>query len=168
VMNLGNEHAFELIIRGFAVTLLLCMLTVSACSVAFASVQDDAKKNIAEANTSLIASYSAVSAAEKAGANVTDLTNVLNAAGVWLSDAELNYAQGNYGTAETQALYSQEQANGVTSAANSFANSASQAGYQSFLINIVGSLMGAVAVVLVALGLWNVFEKRQEKAGKTT
>lgn len=168
VMNLRCKNKFKLFVRGFATLLVACLLAMSACSVVFASVQDDAKKDIAKANAIFIESYSAVSAAQKAGANVTSLTNVLNAAGLWLSDAELNYAQGNYATAETQALYSQEQITGVMSVANSLADSASQAGYQSFLINIVGSLVGAVAVVLAALGIWILLKKKQEKAGKTT
>ena len=157
--------ASRVICRCVVIALLGFLVAANTCLVASASVQDDAKSAIADANSELVQSYNAVSAAQKAGANVTNLASVLDDAGEALSGAELNYAQGNFSAANALALYSQDRLTGLVAAANALKSSAAHASYVSLLVS-VGSSVGAVAVVLVASGLWVLLKRsnRRERA----
>ncbi|MGB9854913.1 MAG: hypothetical protein ACPLRY_08970, partial [Candidatus Bathyarchaeales archaeon] len=98
-----------------------------------------------------------------AGANVSELLGVLNEAGWFLSRAKLAYSQGDFGSATAYANECQSMLDGFVDRADVLRREAEAAGRWDFMVNFVGSAVGAVCVVVGGFAVW-VFLKRREKS----
>ncbi|RLI27136.1 hypothetical protein DRO58_04795 [Candidatus Bathyarchaeota archaeon] len=98
--------------------------------------------------------------AEKAGANVTRLVDRLNVAGELYSRATLAYSRGDYDLAVGLCEEVQAKLSGLTLEAESLRMSALEEGRRDFLYNVVGSSVGAVAVVCISAVLWTLLKRR--------
>jgi hypothetical protein len=147
------------------VFLLLCLLL--AFSLGFLppvvwADQGGAANAISSARSQLVSNYDAVRRAEAAGANVTSLTGTLNEAGLLLSQAEFAFSNGDFGAAQDYALQSQGKLANVVSEANVLLNAAEAQRNQDFLVNVVGSTGGTVAVLVGSWGLWSFLKKKNK------
>lgn len=127
--------------------------------------QSDAAAAIASAKEQIVTCYQAVKEAEAAGANVTSLTTVLNDAGALLSRAESAYAARDFNAARSFAVQSREKLANCVSEANALKTTATQQQNQDFMINVVGSTVGAFAVLGAGAAIWFFFRKRYAQSG---
>ncbi|MEM3697165.1 MAG: hypothetical protein QXQ94_06665 [Candidatus Bathyarchaeia archaeon] len=148
--------------------ILMVMLLFSATlfvSPAACPSQSEAESQIQLAEEEVLNCYRAIYEAEKAGANVSDLLNSLNEAGWLLSQAKHAYNRGDYDLAFSLANQSLTELEGFIEKANSLRMSAEQARFFDFMVNFVGSAVGALAIVVCGYGVWLSLKKR-EKAVK--
>ena len=124
--------------------------------------QGGAANAISSGRSQLLSCYEAVWDAEAAGANITSLTGTLNEAGLLLSHAEFAFSNGDFGGAEDYALQSQGKLANVVSEANVLLNDSGAHRNQDFLVNVVGSTGGTVAVLVGSWGLWSFLKKRSK------
>jgi hypothetical protein len=129
---------------------------------ALCSSQDEAESAIQYAEDAVLDCYKAVFEAEKAGANVSSLLRVLNEAGWLLSKAGVAYNSGDFNLAHEYATNCSQMLDGLVGEANSLKLEAENARRMDFLVNYVGSSVGAVAIVVGGYAFW-VFLKRREK-----
>jgi len=125
--------------------------------------QTDAAAAITSAKERIVACYQAAKDAEGAGANITSLTATLNDAGALLSRAELAYSSNDFGTARDLAVQSREGLGNFVSEANVLKETAIQQGNQDFMINVVGSAVGAIAVVVGGFAVWNFLKRKYDR-----
>jgi hypothetical protein len=142
-----------LVLAGFFFVLLITPSFVWA-------QQNGASSAISAAQSQLVSCFDAARSAEAAGANISQLTHTLNVAGSLLSNAELAYSSGDFGAAQSLASQSQSQLSDFVSTANSMRASASQSQTVSFLVNIVGSIAGTVAVFVGSFFVWRFLKRR--------
>jgi hypothetical protein len=148
-----------------AITFAFCLLFTFA-SFSFACAQQNASSAITNAQTKLTSCYDAALAAGKAGANISQLTSTLNAAGTLLSNAEHAYAIGDSEEAQRLATQSQSMLNGFLSETSALENSAMQATTMNFLINIVGSVIGTIAVIAGSIVVWKLLKRKSVTKGE--
>jgi hypothetical protein len=129
---------------------------------ALCSSQDEAESAIQSAEDAVLDCYKAVFEAEKAGANVSSLLQVLNEAGWLLSKARVAYYNGDFNSAYEYAAKCTQKLDGRVDEANRLKLEAENARRMDFLVNYVGSSVGAVAIVVGGYAFW-VFLKRREK-----
>jgi hypothetical protein len=145
-------------------SLCLCVLfLVRSVTFSSATSESDASSAMAQAEQRVDTCYSAAADAEKAGANVTGLLTVLDSAGMLLSKAQLAFQNGDFDSAYTLAVQSNSTLNGFESQADSLRDTAAQQGRTDFLVNTVGSTVGAFAVIAVGLSVWFYLKRRPEK-----
>jgi fluoride ion exporter CrcB/FEX len=136
-------------------------------SVAFAE-QSGADSAIASAKQQIVTCYDAAKAAEAAGANITSLTSILNDAGTLLSQAELAYSKNDFSTAQSLAVQSSQSLANFSSEANGLRDAAAQQRTFEFLVNVVGSITGTIAVIVAGFVVWRFLRKRQPQTGEQT
>jgi hypothetical protein len=129
--------------------------------------QTDAAAAIASAKEQILICYQAAKDAEGAGANITVLVAVLNDAGTLLSRAEFAYSVNDFDTARDLAIQSQSTLGALVSEANTLKETATQQRNQDFLINVVGSLAGAFAVVGAGVATWIFLKKKTQNMEQT-
>jgi flagellar basal body-associated protein FliL len=122
--------------------------------------QSEASSSISSAQKKITDCYNAVKAAEAAGANISVLTSELNEAGLLLSQAQLSYSKSDFDAASNYAVQSQNQLETFVGQADGLMQAASRQRSQDFLINFVGSIVGACAVVVVGLMVWFLLERK--------
>jgi hypothetical protein len=149
----------------FAATLLLMLSVLGVPFCAFAATEEEARSAIASAEQNVVACYQAVTEAEKAGANTTGLLITLNEAGALLSKAHLAFMTGDFDSANSLALQSEGKLDGFVDKANALKENGLQQGHRDFLVNVVGSVVGAVAVVFGGFVVWTFLKKRYAKTG---
>ncbi len=142
--------------------ILLLFVTVVASPVW--AEQSNASTAISSAKNRILDCYNAAKEAEAAGANITALAATLNEAGSLLSQAELAYAANDFSTAVNFAVQSQNVLNGFVGEANALKETAVQQENQDFLINVVGSIIGAFVVIVVGGLLWLLLKRKYETA----
>ena len=150
--------------------LLVTVLLFSAIvlpSVSFAE-QSGADSAIASAKQQIVICYDAAKAAEAAGANITSLTSVLNDAGTLLSQSELAYSKGDFSNAESLAVQSSQSLANFSSEANGLRDAAAQQRTFDFVVNVVGSITGTIAVIVAGFVVWRFLRKRQPQTGEQT
>jgi hypothetical protein len=106
------------------------------------------------AQSQIVQCYEVSNAAESAGANISQLTLKLNAAGLLLSDAQLAYSNHNFELAANLARQSQNELAGLISEANALQSAASHSQTFDFLLNVVGSILGTIAVIAGSFAVW--------------
>jgi len=146
------------------VAVLLLLATFAFSSLALAQ-QTSTSSAISNAQNKLVACFNAAKAAETDGANITTLTSTLNAAGLLLSKAEAAYASGDGDSAQNLAAQSQNVLNNFISQANSLQSAAAQARNTDFLINVVGSIGGTVAIIVGSAVIWVYLKRKYEADG---
>lgn len=125
--------------------------------------RDAAEAAIGDAEGVIVECYGAVVEAEGAGANVTDLLAALNEAGWLLSRAHLAYETGNFSLAVSFAEQSRARLDGFVGGAEVLKKSAAETGYWDFMVNVVGSAVGAVAVVVGGFAVWNFLKRKYDR-----
>jgi hypothetical protein len=150
----------------------LGVLFLATISIAVLSVlpivwaqQNDAASAISAAQSKLVQCYDAARAAEAASANISSLTSRLNSAGLLLSRAELAYSNVDFGSAQSLAVQSQNELASFVSDANSLQTSATQSRSFDFLLNIVGSVVGTVAVLVGSVVVWVLLKRKYGNSG---
>jgi hypothetical protein len=147
--------------KPIALTVLLLLFVTVVVSPVWAE-QTGAASAISSARNTILSCYSAAMEAEAAGANITVLTANLNAAGSLLSQAESAYAASDFDSAFNLASQSQNTLTGFIAEANALKENATQQQNRDFLVNVVGSLIGAFAVVVAGFATWRFLKKRYE------
>ena len=109
--------------------------------------------------------YDAARDAEAAGANITALTRVLNEAGLLLSQAEFAFSVGDFGGAQDYAVQSQSKLGDFAADAEALKIVAEGQRNQDFLVNVVGSTGGTVAVLVGSFGVWSFLKKKYPSDG---
>jgi hypothetical protein len=137
----------------------LLVLSVAVAQPVMAN-QTDAATAINSAKNTILTCYDAAKEAESAGANITLLEITLNNAGLLLSQAELAYSKNDYDGAQSLAVQSQTVLNGFTSTAQSSGLAALQQRNQDFLVNVVGSIIATLVVLVFGMLAW-VYLKRK-------
>ncbi|MEM2779693.1 MAG: hypothetical protein QW791_02310 [Candidatus Bathyarchaeia archaeon] len=138
------------------------VLTAHFVKLAMCSGQNEADSKILLAEEEVLNCYRAVYEAEKAGANVSELLNRLNEAGWLLSQAKHAYKCGDYDLAVSLADQSLTELAGFVDEAEGLRVNAEHARFLDFMVNFVGSAVGAVAIVVGGYGVW-LYLKRREK-----
>jgi hypothetical protein len=141
------------------------LFLVRSVTFSYASSESDAGSAIAQAEQRIEVCYSAALDAEKAGANVTDLLSVLDGAGMSLSEARVDFQNASFDSAYNLAVQSNSTLNGFEVQAFSLRDAAAQQRYVDFAVNVVGSTVGTVTVIVVGLLVWFGVKKRPEKSG---
>jgi len=146
----------------FCVSLLLILFLAHAC---FAVDEGPARSAIVEADQTVKDCYLAVAAADKAGGNVSGMLSVLQDAGMLLSRADLALEKGDFDSAYNLAVQSKASLDGFIVEANSVKDAAEHSGFVDFMINIVGSSVGTVGVVVGGFAVWFWLNRRYGKVG---
>ena len=146
----------------FCVSLLLILFFVPAC---LAVDEGQARSAIVEADQTIKDCYLAVAAGDKAGGNVSGMLSVLQDSGMLLSRAVLAFGKGDFDSAYNLAVQSKARLDGFIAEANSVKDKAEHSGFMDFMINIVGSLAGSVAVVVGSFAVWFWLNRRYAKVG---
>ena len=150
------------------VVLVLCALLWSASFVAVCHgvSEADAASAVANADQTVIGCYQSAANAEQAGANVSALLVTLDDAGLLLSEAHLALLNGSFDSASALAGQCVAMLEGFNGTADGLKSSALQAGFVDFWVNIVGSAVGAVAVLVGGFLVWRFLKgKKSVKAG---
>ena len=149
---------------GCAFVILSIFAIFVFASPALAS-ESDARSSIGVAEGRVVVCYRAVAEAGKAGANATALLAVMDEAGWLLSRAKLAYKMGDYESAQNFAVQSQGRLNGFVEEADSLRGAALQQRYWDFMVNVVGSIVGTVAVIGGSFVVWFLLKRKYGKAG---
>lgn len=131
-----------------------------ALSRAFAYSKEEADDAIATAQAALTECYKAAVEAERAGANITNLLKQLNSAGETFSKAVLAYRNGNFSLAVKLANQTRNILEGFIYQASVLRENAIEQSRWDFMVNVVGSSVGAVAVVLLSFGIWTLLKRK--------
>jgi hypothetical protein len=124
--------------------------------------QAGATAAISSTKNTIVNCYGAAEEAEAVGANITALVATLNDAGALLSQAELAYAANDFDAAVNFAVQSQSVLNGFVGEANALKETAVQQQNQDFLVNVVGSIIGSIAVIIVGGLVWLLLKRKYE------
>jgi hypothetical protein len=157
-----NLPPYKILTIIFYATILFLYSASFFISPALCYSQEDAEIAIQSAESTVLNCYWAVFEAEKAGANVSSLLEVLNEAGWLLSRARVAYNNGDFNSAYEYATNCSQMLDGRVDEANSLKLEAENVRRMDFLVNYVGSPVGAVAIVVGGYAFW-VFLKRREK-----
>jgi len=145
----------------FTILILLLLLTNSSARENQASSEKDAKDAINAAQRLVIECYEAALRAEEAGANITGLLEILNDAAWRLSRATIEYKNKNFNAAIELTDKIKSELEGFISDADELRDKASEESYWDFMINIVGSSVGAATVIFVSLAVWIWLSKKR-------
>jgi hypothetical protein len=143
------------------VVVILLLLVVILPSPVWAG-EADAANAISSAKNTIVHGYNAAKQAEAAGANITVLVGALNEAGSLLSQAELAYTTNDFDAALNLAVQSQNYLSSFVAEANTLQETAIQHHNQDFLVNVVGSIIGTVAIIVAGFAVWFFLKKKYE------
>ena len=145
---------------------LACVLLVAcAPSLVHGADEHDAGLAVASAESRVSECYNFALDAERAGANISALLRVLDEAGDLLSKAELAYGVGDYDGAATYAAQCEGRLAGFEVQAQALRDSASWQRQLDFMVNVVGSAAGTVAVLVGGWLVWRYLMKKHAVAG---
>ena len=145
--------------KPIALTVLLLLFVTVVVAPVWAQ-PEGAASAISSARNTITSCYTAAVEAEAAGANITFLTATLNTAGSLLSQAEFAYTTNDFDAAVSLASQSQNTLGNFIGDAAILKETATQQQNQDFLINVVGSVIGASAVIVAGFIVWISFKKR--------
>lgn len=147
---------------------LLALLIASAhCSsrICLGASGDEAQLIISDAEAKVIACYRALVNAEKDGANITELTGFLTGAGWLLSKAKLAYTNGDYENAIKYAGECLLILEGIVNEAEVLRRGAMGTKQQDFMLNYIGSGVGALCIIIGGYAIWLYLNKREKSEG---
>jgi hypothetical protein len=160
--------SFRCVLGAFLVVLMLAFFSGGGPSFCvFAVDEAEAGAAVADAEERVVVCYRAVADADGAGANVTGLLGVLDEAGLLLSRADLAFMAGDFDSAFDFAVESQEALDGFVVEADALRDDAIQQRSWDFMVNVVGSVVGAAVVVFGSYIVWLWLKRRFESAGRT-
>jgi hypothetical protein len=126
---------------------------------------DEAQAAVDGAQAQIITCYGAVAEAEGAGGNVTELAGVLNEAGALLSQARVALENGEFDAAVEFSSNCTGMLVGFIDRAVTLRDSAAHERYVDFMVNIVGSGAGTVAVIFAGWVLWVCLKRKYGQVG---
>jgi len=147
----------------FLVCLVVFLVFVSSVRVCAAVSEGEARVAIESADARVVVCYKAVVEAEGVGGNVSELTAVLNEAGGLLSQAKVAYDRKEFDVAFELVSNCTSMLDGFTERAATVRDNGAGERRADFLVNVVGSAVGTVAVVIVGWVLWAYLKKRYVK-----
>jgi len=150
---------------GLLVCSMVLLVFVSGVHVCAAVSADETRVAVESAEARVVVCYKAVADAENAGGNVTELAAVLNSAGDLLSQAKAAYYSGEFDVSFELASNCTALLDGFTDRATALRDNAAEERHLDFMVNVVGSAVGAVAVVIAGWVLWIHLKKRYWNAG---
>jgi len=145
--------------------LLPLVFLLGLSNTCFAASEAEAASAIAATREKVAWCYQAVSEADRAGANVTGLLFTLNEAGLLLSKADLAYRMGDYDPAERYATLGLNRLIGFESEARNLRDFGLWQRDSDFWVNIVGSSVGAVVVLVCSFLVWGFLKRKHTKDG---
>lgn len=145
----------------YAAVLTTFLILVFAVSPVCAS-QGSAQAAINQAKNSLKNCYTAISAAEAAGANVDSLAVTLNGAALNLSNADLAYSGGNYDAAYNYASQAQNKLGGFEAQANQLQQNALADKGSNKLVSMA-LLASATALFFIGVTTWAVLDRKERR-----
>ena len=148
----------------FYITTLFLFSATLFISPASCYIREEAESAIQSAESEVLNCYRAVSDAEKAGANVSSLLHVLNEAGSLLSRARLDYNNNDSNSAYNYATNCSEKLDGLIDMANNLKLEAEETSRLDYLVNYIGSSVGAVAIAVGGYAVWVFLKKRKKTA----
>ncbi|MGQ9507690.1 MAG: hypothetical protein ACUVTB_07565 [Candidatus Bathycorpusculaceae bacterium] len=152
--------------RVYSILLSFLVLLVFAGSLpCFGVNSEDALSAISSTEARVVTCYRAAAEAAGAGANVSDLLILLNEAGWLLSRAKLAYSQGDFDSAVAYAVECRSMLDGFVDGADGLRRNAEAAGHRDFMLNFVGSAVGAVCIVVGGFALWNLLKEKNNNIG---
>ena len=153
--------------RVLVVLSLFLLVFLALGSLPVLASQADAANVISSTKKTLSACYNAVRDVEAAEGNITSLVDTLNKASLLLSEAEAAFARNDFDVAFSLGLQSHSSLDNFISNANSLLETARMKASQDYLLNVVGSIAAAFAVVVVGFVAWfyqeRIFGRRQIK-----
>lgn len=144
----------------FVLLVLFVLLLSCLCVQCRAASEADAQSAVSEASQRIVICYGEAANASSAGANVSGLLQVLNGAGDLLSRARLALADGDFNSSYALALQSEQGLGGFDGQAESLRSAALQSGFVGFWVDVVGSSVGAVAVLVLGFFVWRLLSKK--------
>lgn len=149
---------------GILLSAAFFVAVLSVPSVVWAQ-QNDAASAISAAQSKLVHCFDAARAAEAASANISKLTSTFNGASLLFSRAEFAYSTGDFDAAQNFAAQSQNLLGNFVSTANSLQAAATQDRNMDFLLNVVGSVAGTVAVLVGSVVVWVLLKRKYGNNG---
>lgn len=143
----------------FVASSLCILLLLSSMTACVVNSENEAATKIGEAENALNSAYEAVLEAERAGANITGLLDNLTEASELLFEAKWVLSS-NESAAVDFAVESQARLNGFLVKADTLRVAAAQQLYWDFMVNVVGSIIGSVAVIGGGFIVWAVLKKK--------
>lgn len=137
--------------------LLVAAWFMPAC---FATDAVEANGTISQAEYDLNSAYAAVTDAEAAGADISELLNTLNGAADSLSRAYASFRTGDYDDASRLAADCSHILEGVITSAASLKADAEKAQDNRFFLYVVRSSIGLVLLLVLGLLGWELVKKR--------
>lgn len=138
-------------------------LSPCLCSVTHATADATAPGDLANAENAVGQAFSTVLAAEQAGANVTELLVRLNDAATFLSQAGMDYRNGDPNTAVQNADNASSIASEVNAAAVDAKETASVTGQDALWNVITFSVVGAIVLSLTLFLIWRRYKQNYVK-----
>jgi len=141
---------------------LLFLLPVPILLVS-ASSEDVVTLALTEAEEAFTSAYEAVFEAEQAGANVSGLFGRLNIAGEYLSEAYVWHRSGDSENASRFAGLCYDVVEDLKSEAVELRDEAKRLGEADFVVNMIGSVVGVIVVLVSCSVAWLVFRRRYRR-----
>lgn len=154
----------SLLVLETLLVLTFLFLVFVPCSNA-ATTQSQAVSALDDAEGAVVSAYSAVSKADAAGANVSDMLVRLNEAGDVLTRAQIAYGVGDYDSALELAVLCQEKLRGFVADADVLTGVAVRDSSLDFMANVMGPIVGSVGIVCLSLVAWVYLNRRHGKTG---
>jgi hypothetical protein len=165
MMRCKNVVTFRsLLVLETLLVLTSLFLALMPCSNA-ATSQSQAVSALHDAEGAVVSAYVAVSKADAAGGNVSDLLVRLNVAGEVLTRAHIAYDVGDYDSALELSVLCQEKLNGFVADADALTGVAARNSSLNFMVNVIGSIAGSVGLVCLSFAAWVYLNRRYGKAG---
>ena len=153
-----NKRRSAVVCSAFVLIIVVCL--VQGC---FAADASDASDAIHEAEKDLNEAYVKVAAADAAGADVSNLSNELNNAGVYLSTANAAFDVGDYDGALSLATECSNSVKGISDEAENLESYAKGVHSNTIFSAFFVSMFGVVSVVVLAFIGWEFLKRRQFK-----
>jgi hypothetical protein len=129
-------------------------------ALALDEAEADAKAAIADAQEVVINCYEAALDAEESRATITQLISVINEAGTYLSKAYLAYSEGNFSSAVYFANLTRISLDGFADWAYTLKENGIRQSNQDFMINIVGSIFGSIAILCGGFAMFFLLKRK--------
>jgi hypothetical protein len=139
---------------------VVSVLCISSCFSVQGYSQNETSVKIKDADNALTGAFAAVAQAEKAQANVTDLTLKLNEAATALAKANDAFRAGDYDNATVQAQLCINLVQGVVGEAQSLKADVEIARQNQLILTAAFSSIGLVALLGVGLFGWRYLKNR--------
>lgn len=143
----------------FVVSFLLFCLVPFFITLSNAQSELEVPMELVEAEETLVLAYNSVLDAEKVGANVSDLIYQLNTGAQYLNQAHLNVDTGDFEAVVYFSNLCIESIDGVSEHAILLMDETVQLQSANILIQIFGSIIGIVVVIVGGLLFWRIFKR---------